>query len=176
MNRTTFLQDVYSVVAAIPEGCVVTYGQIASLVGRPQCSRMVGQAMHNVPEELHLPCHRVVNSRGRYIGGSIMPGVKLALDALSKNAALLPHIELAAPQKVISGNTVDSMKSGIIYGSAGRVDGIIDKFTEELGGEATIVATGDAAPAVIPYCKNKILIDETLHLKGLYYIYKRNTD
>lgn len=55
MNRTTFLQDVYSVVAAIPEGCVVTYGQIASLVGRPQCSRMVGQAMHNVPEELHLP-------------------------------------------------------------------------------------------------------------------------
>ena len=51
MNRTTFLQDVYSVVAAIPEGCVVTYGQIASLVGRPQCSRMVGQAMHNVPEE-----------------------------------------------------------------------------------------------------------------------------
>ena len=118
----------------------------------------------------------VVNGRGRYIGGSIMPGVKLALDALSKNAALLPHIELAAPQKVISGNTVDSMKSGIIYGSAGRVDGIIDKFTEELGSEATIVATGDAAPAVIPYCKNKILIDETLHLKGLYYIYKRNTD
>lgn len=69
MNRTTFLQDVYSVVAAIPEGCVVTYGQIASLVGRPQCSRMVGQAMHNVPEELHLPCHRVVNCRGRLVPG-----------------------------------------------------------------------------------------------------------
>ena len=69
MNRTTFLQDVYSVVAAIPEGCVVTYGQIASLVGRPQCSRMVGQAMHNVPEELHLPCHRVVNRRGRLVPG-----------------------------------------------------------------------------------------------------------
>ena len=69
MNRTTFLQDVYSVVAAIPEGCVVTYGQIASLVGRPQCSRMVGQAMHNVPEELHLPCHRVVNSRGSLVPG-----------------------------------------------------------------------------------------------------------
>ena len=51
------------------EGCVVTYGQIASLVGRPQCSRMVGQAMHNVPEDLHLPCHRVVNSRGRLVPG-----------------------------------------------------------------------------------------------------------
>ena len=69
MNRTTFLQDVYSVVAAIPEGCVVTNGQINSLEGRPQCSRMVGQAMHNVPEELHLPCHRVVNSRGRLVPG-----------------------------------------------------------------------------------------------------------
>ncbi len=66
MNRTTFLQDVYSVVAAIPEGCVVTYGQIASLV---ELQRMVGQAMHNVPEELHLPCHRVVNSRGRLVPG-----------------------------------------------------------------------------------------------------------
>lgn len=64
-----FLQDVYSVVAAIPTGCVVTYGQIAYLVGRPQCSRMVGQAMHNVPEDLHLPCHRVVNSQGRLVPG-----------------------------------------------------------------------------------------------------------
>ena len=69
MNHDAFLQDVYSVVAAIPEGCVVTYGQIASLVGWSQCSRMVGQAMHNVPEELHLPCHRVVNSRGRLVPG-----------------------------------------------------------------------------------------------------------
>ena len=55
MNHSVFLQDVYSVVAASPTGCVVTYGQIAYLVGRPQCSRMLGQAMHNVPEDLHLP-------------------------------------------------------------------------------------------------------------------------
>ena len=64
MNHDAFLQDVYSVVAAIPAGRVVTYGQIAYLVGRPQCSRMVGQAMHNVPEDLHLPCHGGVNSQG----------------------------------------------------------------------------------------------------------------
>ena len=69
MNHDAFLQDVYSVVAAIPAGRVVTYGQIAYLVGRPQCSRMVGQAMHNVPEDLHLPCHRVVNSQGRLVPG-----------------------------------------------------------------------------------------------------------
>ena len=65
MDKNTFQQDVYSVVGAIPSGRVVTYGQIASLIGKPQCSRMVGQAMHNVPQDLHLPCHRVVNSQGR---------------------------------------------------------------------------------------------------------------
>ena len=65
MDKDAFQQEVYSVVAAIPIGKVVTYGQIAFLVGRPQCSRMVGHAMHNVPSGLHLPCHRVVNSQGR---------------------------------------------------------------------------------------------------------------
>lgn len=65
MDKDNFQQEVYSIVAAIPPGRVVTYGQIAYLIGRPQCSRMVGHAMHNVPAELHLPCHRVVNSQGR---------------------------------------------------------------------------------------------------------------
>ena len=69
MNHSVFLQDVYSVVAAIPTGCVVTYGQIAYLVGRPQCSRMVGQAMSRVPKELHPFCHRVINSQGRLVPG-----------------------------------------------------------------------------------------------------------
>lgn len=65
MEQNTFQQEVYSIVAAIPQGKVLTYGQIAYLVGKPQCSRMVGHAMHNVPAELHLPSHRVVNSQGR---------------------------------------------------------------------------------------------------------------
>lgn len=65
MDKDTFRQEVYSIVAVIPPGRVVTYGQIAYLIGKPQCSRMVGQAMHNVPVELSLPCHRVVNSQGR---------------------------------------------------------------------------------------------------------------
>lgn len=69
MDCDAFQQDVYSVVAAIPAGCVMTYGQIAYLVGKPQCSRMVGHAMHNVPENSHLPCHRVVNSQGRLVPG-----------------------------------------------------------------------------------------------------------
>lgn len=65
MDKDTFQREVYSIVAAIPSGKVVTYGQIAYLIGRPQCSRMVGQAMHNVSDGLPLPCHRVVNSQGR---------------------------------------------------------------------------------------------------------------
>lgn len=65
MDKDNFQQEVYTIVAAIPSGRVVTYGQIAYLIGRPQCSRMVGHAMHNLSAELHLPCHRVVNSQGR---------------------------------------------------------------------------------------------------------------
>lgn len=65
MDKDTFQAEVYNVVAAIPSGRVVTYGQIAYLIGKPQCSRMVGHAMHGVPSELHLPCHRVVSGQGR---------------------------------------------------------------------------------------------------------------
>lgn len=67
MNRTEFASEVYNIVKEIPEGCVVTYGQIARLIGKPQCSRMVGQAMSHAPKELHLPCHRVVNSQGKLV-------------------------------------------------------------------------------------------------------------
>ena len=65
MDKDTFQQEVYNIVAAIPPGRVVTYGQIAYLIGKPQCSRMVGHTLHNVPADMHLPCHRVVNSQGR---------------------------------------------------------------------------------------------------------------
>lgn len=67
MDKTSFGEEVYSVVASIPPGRVLTYGQIAYLIGKPQCSRMVGQAMHNAPEGQNLPCHRVVNSQGRLV-------------------------------------------------------------------------------------------------------------
>lgn len=65
MDKSSFNEEVYNIVKQIPEGYVISYGQIARLIGRPQCSRMVGQAMFHAPERLHLPCHRVVNSQGR---------------------------------------------------------------------------------------------------------------
>lgn len=67
MNKDTFYQEVYSIVKEIPFGNVITYGQIARLIGMPQCSRRVGQALFHAPEERHLPCHRVVNSQGRLV-------------------------------------------------------------------------------------------------------------
>lgn len=69
MNIEEFQKEVYSIVAAIPAGFVITYGQIADLAGKPRCARMVGQAMHRAPDAMHLPCHRVVNSQGRLVPG-----------------------------------------------------------------------------------------------------------
>ena len=74
----------------------------------------------------------VVDSKGRYIGGAILPGVSLSMNALTTGTSLLPKIELTPPNKVIASNTVECMKSGIIYGAAGAIDGVLSRFTEAL--------------------------------------------
>lgn len=115
-----------------------------------------------------------VNAAGRYIGGSIMPGATVALNALYEEASLLPSIEIMPPRKTIATNTIDCMKSGIVYGSAGAVDGILDRFQEELGDDVTIVATGGISNMICPYCRHKIKFDKYLLLKGLYLIWEKN--
>lgn len=117
----------------------------------------------------------VVDVKGRYIGGAIMPGVRLSMRALAEGTSLLPNIEIVPPQKTIASNTIDCMKSGIIYGSAGALDGILDHYIEELGGSAgSIVATGGLASTICPMCRHEITLDNNLLLKGLYVIYKKN--
>ena len=117
----------------------------------------------------------VVDARGRYIGGAIMPGVRLSMHALADGTSLLPNIEITPPQKTIASNTIDCMKSGIIYGSAGALDGILDHYIEELGGSVgSIVATGGLASTICPMCRHTITLDDNLLLKGLYVIYKKN--
>ena len=116
----------------------------------------------------------VVDAKGRYIGGAIMPGVRLSLQALASGTSLLPHIEILPPQKTIASNTIDSMKSGIIFGTAGSLDGIIDRYREELGTVGSIVATGGLAGTVCSHCRNEIRLDPDLLLKGLYVIWKKN--
>lgn len=116
----------------------------------------------------------VVDKNHNYIGGVIIPGLKVSLDSLSGRASQLPYISLDAPKKAIGKNTIDCMRSGIIYSNAGAIDGIIDRFEEELGGPATVVATGGLFRFVAPHCRHEIIYDDALLLKGLLVIYNKN--
>lgn len=116
----------------------------------------------------------VVDENKTYIGGMILPGVRISLDALTQRASQLSGISIDAPKKVIGKNTIDCMKSGILYSNAGAIDGIIDRMEEELGVSATVIATGGLAKKIIPFCKRKVILDEDLLLKGLWIIYEKN--
>ncbi len=116
----------------------------------------------------------VVEPENRYMGGIIFPGVKISLDALTSRAAQLPGISLDKPKNVVGKNTVDCMRSGMIYGTAAMIDGLIDRIEEELGHSSTLIATGGMAQFVTPLCKHQIILEKDLLLKGLNIIYKKN--
>ena len=116
----------------------------------------------------------LLDEKGRFIGGAILPGTKLSLDALAQRTALLPFTDLTEPKSTVGTNTVDCMKAGILYGSAGAVDGLLDRFEEQIGTLASIVATGGLSRFVIPHCRHTITEDETLLLKGLRLIWNKN--
>ena len=115
-----------------------------------------------------------IDSEGSYLGGAIIPGIKLSYSALSSGTSLLPNIAIEAPKKCIGTNTVDSMKSGAVYGTAALVDGMIDRMETELGEPVTVVATGGLAGTVVPYCRRKIEYEPALLLKGLAILYEKN--
>ncbi|MBQ8955531.1 MAG: type III pantothenate kinase [Lachnospiraceae bacterium] len=117
----------------------------------------------------------VINKDNTYIGGVIFPGVNVSVEALAAGTSLLPRVSLGAPKKQIAANTMDAIKSGIIYGEASRIDGVIDRFEEELGYKTTVVATGGLASVVVPHCKHDIINDPELMLKGLKMIYDKNS-
>lgn len=116
----------------------------------------------------------VVDHAGNYIGGVILPGLKVSLDSLSSKTAQLPFISLDIPQKVIGKNTIDCMRSGIMYGTAGTIDGILDRMEKELGEPPTVLATGGLSRFIVPLCRHKIIYDEALLLKGLLILYQKN--
>lgn len=116
----------------------------------------------------------VIDKNKNYIGGMIYPGIGVSLDSLTAHASQLGGIGIEAPEHIIGKNTVECMKSGIIYSSAAAIDGIIDRLQEELEGEATVVATGGLAKKIVPYCKREIILDDDLLLKGLAVIYRKN--
>lgn len=136
-------------------------------------------------EKYPLPCviidmgtattFSVLDAGGRFLGGAIMPGVAISLNALTEGTSLLPRIEIIPPKKAVGSNTNDCMKSGVVFGAAGSLDGVLDHFEEELGEQAaTIVATGGLAGCITPYCRHRILLDDTLLLRGLYILWEKN--
>ena len=116
----------------------------------------------------------VLDKSGTLIGGSIGPGVKMSLDALTDRTALLPGLQLDQPKKAIGRNTIDCMRSGIMMGSACMLDGMIQRMEEELGSPATVVITGGIAKFVMPMCRKPMIYDRDLLLKGLWALYRDN--
>ena len=117
----------------------------------------------------------VLDRKGAYLGGMIMPGLRLAVEALSSRTAQLPHINLDPPPRVIGTNTVDCMNAGAIYGNAAMLDGVIDRVEDELGEkDCTVVATGGLISKVAPFCRRRIHVEEDLMLWGLKVIYEKN--
>lgn len=115
-----------------------------------------------------------VNEKNIYCGGAIAPGVGISLDALTSHGALLPAVDLKAPKKVISSNTSDCIRSGIMYGTACMLDGMIDNFYKDANCNCKVIATGGLAPMMTKNCNHDIIVDENIILEGLKYIYEKN--
>jgi type III pantothenate kinase len=120
--------------------------------------------------------HDVVSADGEYLGGVIFPGLEISLEALSDRAAALPKIDLTEPRTLIGKTTVDAIRSGVLYGYAAMVDGILARLRAELGAETKALATGGLAGLVVPYCEAIDVVDDELTLTGLRIIWERNAE
>ena len=117
-----------------------------------------------------------VSPAGEYVGGIIAPGVEISMEALTSRAAAIPRIDLTAPRALIGKSTVEAIRSGVIFGFAAQVDGIVGRLREELGEETEAIATGGLAGAIVPFCDLIDDVDDMLTLTGLRLIHERNVD
>ena len=116
----------------------------------------------------------VLNENGSFIGGAILPGLLLSMNALSAGTSQLPRVPIEAPPKYICANTTDCMKSGAIFGAASMIDGMTQRFETELGQKAQIIATGGLSGVVYRHCEREVVYDPHLILRGLRVIYEKN--
>lgn len=116
----------------------------------------------------------VMDDKGAFNGVSIIPGVLMGLKALSEGTAQLPQVSLEVPKSVIGKNTADCMRSGVLFGNAALIDGMIDRINAEVGKELPVYATGGLASTVVCHCRHEITVDESMVLKGLHIIYCKN--
>lgn len=117
----------------------------------------------------------VVSGNGEYLGGAICPGLEVSQDALIGATAALRRVELVPPRAVIGKGTVEAIQSGLLFGHAGMVDGIVTRMLDMLAGPAQVVATGGLAPTIVPHCHAVDIVDEFLTLDGLRMIFELNT-
>ncbi len=115
----------------------------------------------------------VVSAKGEYLGGAIAPGVAISLEALYLQASALRSVELVRPRSVIGRSTVESIQSGVLYGFAAQVDGVVERILDELG-EATVIATGGLAGLIAPHTKHVQHVEPWLTLHGLRIVHERN--
>jgi len=116
----------------------------------------------------------VVSARGEFLGGVLAPGIEISVEALAAQAAQLRKVELVRPPRVIGKNTVECLQSGVVYGFAGQVDGVVRAIMTELGPVDTVVATGGLARVVLDECRTVTHHEPMLTLIGLRLIYERN--
>jgi type III pantothenate kinase len=116
----------------------------------------------------------VVSRDGEYVGGALMTGIEISLEALSERGARLPKVDLAPPKSVIGKNTIDAIRSGVVYGYAGAIDAILRRLYEELGERTAVVATGGLSSLVVPYTEEIEEVDDLLTLTGLRLLHERN--
>ena len=117
----------------------------------------------------------VLDSDGSFLGGSIAPGILISLDALANGASMLSSISLHSPKATIGTNTTECLRSGIVFGTAEMLDGILDRIEAELSSPPkTIVATGGLATIVVKHCRHEMIYNADLLLEGLKVIYKKN--
>jgi type III pantothenate kinase len=117
-----------------------------------------------------------VDATGAYVGGAIAPGLEVSLNALISATAALRRVDLTPPRAAIGRNTIEAIQSGLLYGHAGLVDGLVDRIVAELGGGVPVVATGGLASTIVPHCRSVEIVDANLTLDGLRMIYEMNVE
>ncbi len=176
--KTLTGRDALTVGPGIKTGIGIRCDDPASVGADLICASVAANALYGAPALIAdmgtATKITVIDKTGAFAGLSIMAGVQMSADALSSGTAQLPQVSLDAPAAAIGKNTADCIRSGIIYGHAAMLDGMIDRISEEHGEDFRLIATGGYAEKIIGHCKHSFTVDKTLVLRGLEIIYRKN--